>query len=169
MADVFIGQLLLAAWGITPRYYAPCNGQTLSIQQNAALFSLLQTYYGGDGVRTFGLPNLQGYTPISMGSGFAIGQTGGEPSHTLTLPEMPSHSHQPQNSSSKPDDAVPTGALLGSGGPASVFNNSLTSQPSKLNSAVISQAGTGQPHENQQPYLVMNWLISLTGIYPSRS
>lgn len=169
MADVFVGQLLLGAWSFAPRNYAPCSGQLMSINQNQALFSLFGTYYGGDGIRTFGLPNLQGRTPISMSSNFSLGQAGGEAAHTLLQSEVPAHTHVPQCSSSQPNVSLPTGALLGGTGGPAIFNAAATSQPSKFNSAVVTPAGAGQPHENRQPFLVMNWLISLSGIYPSRS
>ena len=164
MANPYIGQLLLAAWGITPRSYAPCNGQTMSINQNQALFSLLGTTFGGDGRSTFALPNLQGRSPMGASGQFPLGNSGGEASHLLTASEVPSHTHLLMaggNAAQK----TPAAALLAGNG-AAIYTPAANLVA--MNASSVSQAG-GQPHENRQPYLVMNWLISLNGIYPSRN
>jgi microcystin-dependent protein len=167
--EPFIGQLLLASFSFAPRYFAQANGQLLPIQQNVALFSLFGTYYGGDGIRTFALPDLRGRVPVhqgnNQGSNFTIGQTGGEEMHTITASETPQHNHLVQANKTatidKPATAFPAG-----NGPAA-FNslgNIVTMTPN-----VITSAGGSLPHENRQPYLVMNWVVALQGIFPSRN
>ena len=166
MSTPFIGQLILGSWNFAPKSWAQCNGQLMAINQNQALFSLLGTYYGGDGIRTFGLPNLQGRTPVGMGNGFQIGQLGGEASHTLISTEVPIHSHTINATSSTANATAPGNALLAAGG------GTVYVPPSSLatmNGQVIGTIGGSQPHENRQPFLVMNWCIALTGIYPSRN
>ena len=168
MADPFIGQLALFPWGLIPRYWAPCQGQTMSIQQNQALFSLLGTTYGGDGVRTFNLPDLRGRTPVGAGNGLALGQQAGEEMHTLTNLEVPSHTHLLQGTSTTGDTDKPNGNLLGA-----TTSNQTVYQPnpdgSNLAAGTMGPYGNGQPHENRSPYVAMNWCISLSGIFPSRS
>jgi microcystin-dependent protein len=164
MSTPFFGQLLLASWGYATGPYVPCNGQTMQISQNQALFSLLGTTFGGNGQTTFLLPNLQGRTPVGVGGNIAYGQVGGQETHTLNSNEVPAHNH-PLNASATSTAALPAGNLLGSAGvKAYIAPNNLAA----MNSGTLGTAGSGQAHENRQPYLVMNWLIALTGIFPSR-
>lgn len=169
MSTPFVGQLMLCSWNFAPKSWAQCNGQLLAINQNQALFSLLGTYYGGDGRTTFALPNLQGQTPIGAGTDtsgttYVIGEAGGEALHTLTQNEVPSHSHPVYAANGAGNAALPSGALLaGTGVYAEAMN--LTA----MNSGVIAPAGGGQGHENRQPFLVMNWCIALNGIFPTRN
>jgi microcystin-dependent protein len=166
MASPFIGQLMLASWSYAAKGWALSNGQLLPINQNQALFSLLGTYYGGDGRTTFALPNLQGRIPIGTGNGYSIGNPGGEAAHTLTAAEVPTHSHTVNAAGTGANSTSPGGALLGGGGGAAfVAPNSLAA----MNSSVISPFGGSQPHENRQPFLVMNWCIALQGIFPSQN
>jgi microcystin-dependent protein len=167
MGNPYMGQLLLGAWNFAPRGYSLCNGQLLGISQNSALFALLGTAYGGDGIRTFALPNLQGRTPIGLSpfQGLQIGTLGGETTHTLTSAEVPGHTHTLNAALDTANSTSAVGAMLATGAAA------LYAAPSNLKamSAGSVSAVGGQPHENQQPFLVMNWCISLSGIFPSRN
>jgi microcystin-dependent protein len=168
MGTPFIGQLLLTSWGFAPRgIYAQCNGQLMSIRSNQPLFALLGVAYGGDGINTFALPNLQGRTAIGMTSPSQRGQIGGAESHTLTSSEVPgSHTHQLLGSSAGPGSANPAGnAFATTTGSATLYG--AAGSPAILSGGSISSVG-GQGHENRQPFLVMNWSIALQGIYPSR-
>jgi microcystin-dependent protein len=143
-----------------------CNGQLLPINQNQALFSLLGTTYGGDGMRTFALPNLQGRVPMHMGSSFTLGQAGGEQSHTLNLSELPQHLHSVAASSTATNGtASPNNNYLGGGN--NVYHTALNLTP--LNQATVANVGGSQPHENMSPYLVLNFCIALQGIFPSQT
>jgi microcystin-dependent protein len=181
VASPYVSEIRMMAFNFAPRGWALCNGQTLAIQQNQALFALLGTTYGGNGTTTFQLPNLQGRIPLHMGPGFIEGQNAGEVTHTLTLPEMPSHSHLVQAKNAQADlDATGT-----TPGPTVVLAQAAAStNPVKdvqiygtlpINSAgnfasgAISMTGGNQPHPNQQPYLVISFCISLQGIFPSRN
>jgi len=154
------------AFGFPPKGWALCNGQVLPINQNAALFSLLGTTYGGDGVTTFALPNLQGQVPIHVGPGYALGQKGGEQYHTLLITETPAHTHQAVGSTSSGSSAIPSstellGAVPGMYGAAT----SLTS----LGAGTVGFAGSSQPHPNMQPFLTVSFCIALQGLFPTRS
>ena len=164
MSTPFLGQLMLVSFNFAPKGWALSNGQTLAINQNTALFSLLGTFYGGNGVQTFALPNLQGRTPLSFGNTYVIGQTGGEESHTLITNEVPSHTHT-ISAAGGANLAKPVGALLAGGGVAAYTG---AASLVALNGATLASAGGSQPHENRQPFLVMNWVIALQGIFPSR-
>jgi microcystin-dependent protein len=173
MSNQYIGELRLVAFNFPPKGWALCNGQVLAINQNQALFSLFGTIYGGNGIQTFALPNLQGRTPISQGNGFVIGQMGGEQAHTLTAGEVPSHTHQANAikdaASPSPDGNEPKGNFLAkTSGALGIYAN-ITSSPVYLNPASVTVAGGSQPHDNMQPYLVMNWIVALQGIFPSRN
>jgi microcystin-dependent protein len=165
MATPFLGQLMLVSFNFAQKGFVMANGQLLPINQNQALFSLFGTTYGGDGRQTFGLPDLRGRTPIAFGTGFTLGQRGGEDAHTLTASEVPTHNHT-INAAGGANLNKPLNALLAGGGGA-VFVS-----PSNLvgmNSGTLTSAGGSQPHENRQPFLVMTWIISMQGIYPTRS
>lgn len=166
MSEPFLGQIQPFAFNFPPRGWAECAGQTLPINQYQALFSLLGTYYGGDGRTTFGLPDLRGRASLGEGPGYVIGSRAGEERHTLTTNEMPRHAHMWRGSSAAATVSTPTGRLLAASpgnvyapGPANVT----------LSPRTISQTGGSQPHENMQPYLVVNFCIALQGIFPSRS
>jgi microcystin-dependent protein len=166
MAEPFLGQIAMVSFNFAPKGYALCNGQTLSIQQNTALFSLLGTTYGGNGTTTFNLPNLQGATPLHVCNGFALGQAGGEAAHTLILSEMPTHSHQLQGDSAVATTPAATGNIWGSS-TANPFSN--VAPNTTMNPTAIGFAGGSQPHDNFQPYLVINFVIALVGIFPTRN
>jgi microcystin-dependent protein len=171
MSTPYVGQLLLVSFGMAgiARVYVPCNGQTIQISQNQALFALLGTTFGGNGQTTFLLPNLQGRTPIGFGSNagnnISWGQLGGEDSHTLVSGEVPAHNHS-LNASTTANSPAPTSNLLGTGG---VIAYSPPANPGAMNNGTLSMAGSSQAHENRQPFIAMNWLIALTGIFPSRN
>ena len=167
MADTpFISEIKIIAWNYPPKGWAFCNGQTLPIGQNQALFALLGTTYGGNGTTTFALPNLQGRVPIHVGNGFVQGQVAGEASHTLIASEMPSHTHVPQASSGPPNASTPANNFWAANTGFAPYSG--THGETMLPGA-ISNTGGGQPHENESPYLVVNYCIALLGIFPSRN
>ena len=169
MAEPFLSELRIFSFNYAPRSWASCNGQLLPINQNQALFSLLGTTYGGNGQTTFALPDLRGKTPIHFGSGFSLGQQGGEQAHTLTQSEMPQHIHVANGSSAAADAALPAGNLLGAVD-NTTFGNAYTapSNFAAMSPQGVGNAGGSQAHQNMQPYLVLNICIALTGVFPSR-
>ena len=167
MSQAFIGEIKVISWNFAPKGWSFCNGQSLPINQNQALFSLLGTTYGGNGQTNFALPNFQGRTPVHVGSGFTQGQTGGETSHTLTQGELPQHTHTAQIQPANAGTGAPANNLL-AGVTSFAYRNSLTNLTA-LVPGTISNAGGSQPHANQQPYLVLNFIIALQGIFPSRN
>jgi microcystin-dependent protein len=166
MSEPYLGQIVMVSFSFAPKGYALCNGQLLPINQNAALFSLLGTFYGGNGTTTFALPNLQGATPLHIGTGFSIGQRGGEANHTLTQGEMPGHTHQLQGDPAAATTPAAAGHVwaANTASPYSTIAANTTMNPS-----AIGIAGGSQAHDNFQPYLVINFVIALQGIFPSRN
>ena len=169
MANPFLGEIRMAGFTIAPHGWAFCNGQLLPINQNQALFALLGTTYGGDGRTTFALPNLQARVPIHVGEGNNLGNLGGEITHTLTSGEMPTHTHPLNAYSGNADNSDPQSDLLATatGGinPYGSPGGTLTS----MSTQAITSIGGSQPHDNMQPYLVINFIIALQGIFPSRN
>ncbi|HEY6305352.1 MAG TPA: tail fiber protein [Candidatus Angelobacter sp.] len=165
MSTPYLSEIRIAGFNFPPKGWAFCNGQLLPIAQDTALFSLLGTTYGGDGITTFQLPNLQGRVPVHMGPGFTLGQIDGEPTHTLNISEMPAHNHVPVGSSSSPTASAPTGNLWATETTSPYAGTANTS----MNPACVQNAGSSQPHDNMSPYLVLNFIIALQGIFPSRT
>ncbi|WP_210492451.1 tail fiber protein [Patulibacter sp. SYSU D01012] len=161
MAEPFLSELRLMSFNFAPKGWALCNGQLLPINQNQALFALLGTTYGGNGQTNFALPDLRGRTPVSQATDFVLGQRGGEEAHTVTVAEMPQHTHPATATSARGTQAAP-GLLAGAN---NVYRpaDALTA----LSPASVTSAGGGQAHENRQPYLVLTWCIALQGIFPS--
>jgi microcystin-dependent protein len=164
MSEPFLGEIKIISWNFPPKGWAFCNGTLLPINQNQALFSILGTTYGGDGRTTFGLPNLQGCTPVHVGNGITLGQLGGETTHTLNISELPAHTHVPVGSANAASAPAPTGNLWST--KANIF---APSSDSAMNPACITVVGGSQPHENMSPYLVLNFVIALQGIFPSQN
>jgi microcystin-dependent protein len=181
MTMQYLGEVRIMAFNYPPKYWAVCNGQTLSISQNQALFSLLGTTYGGNGVNTFQLPNLQTLVPGHMSSTYPLGATLGEYSHTLLQTEIPLHTHMLKVDAgvaggSNVSAALPNYAFGQNGSSASVgdpppFNtySTVTTPVAPLAPQAMGNAGGSQPHENRQPFLVLNICIALAGIFPSRN
>lgn len=168
--DPYLGEIRPFAFDFAPRNWALCNGQILAIAQNQALFSLLGTTYGGNGVTTFALPDLRGRVAISSGQGpglssYSLGQAGGVENVTLSASEMPTHNHPLKVSNAAGVSTDPTNRVPAQAVPT-VYNPTVNSQ---LNAATISVAGGSQPHPNMQPFVCVNYAISLTGIFPSRN
>jgi microcystin-dependent protein len=165
MAEPFLSEIRMMSFGFPPKGWALCDGQLLPINQNQALFSLLGTTYGGDGRVNFGLPNLDGRTPIHMGNGHTLGERGGEQGHTLSISELPTHTHLAQGSPTDGDQVIATNNYLG---PV----NQLYGAPSNTTTMVsteISAVGGSQAHLNMQPFLAINFSIALQGIFPSQN
>ncbi len=165
MSNQYIGEIRVVTFNFAPKGWALCNGQLLNIATNQALFSILGITYGGNGVDNFALPNLQGRTPVKFGNGYNLGQVGGEASHTLISQEMPVHTHQAVGSglaADKPSPEVGLWAVTGTNGYSASGNVT-------LHPASISTAGSSQPHSNLSPFLVLNFVIALIGIFPPRS
>jgi microcystin-dependent protein len=171
MSQPFVGECRLVGFNFAPVGWMTCSGQLLSISENSTLFQLIGTTYGGDGQQTFGLPDLQGRVPIHQGSNagvtLVIGQKGGVENVTLTTQQMPTHSHPLQASGSNGNANAPQNNVL-AGNAIQVY----VSNPTPLramNPVAITMAGGSLPHSNLQPYLTMNWVISLFGIFPSQN
>jgi microcystin-dependent protein len=165
MSEPFLAEIKIISWNFPPKGWAFCNGQLLPINQNQALFSILGTTYGGDGRVNFALPNLQGSIPVHVGNGINLGQRGGEQAHTLSIQELPAHSHFPVGTSATPTSTAAAGNLW-AGDPANPFT---TSPNTTMNAGSITATGGSQPHQNMPPYLVLNFIIALVGIFPSQN
>jgi microcystin-dependent protein len=178
MADVFIGEIKLVGFNFSPLGYAACQGQLISIQQNTALFSLLGTFYGGNGTSNFALPDLRGRAAVDMGSTYVIGQQAGAESVSLTANQYPAHSHA-FNVAGAGTAGTPGGNYLASidiptpPGGSQIYTPASGATLQALNNTnmppAIGFSGSGQAHQNMQPYLVLNYLIALQGIFPSRN
>ncbi|ASW10198.1 phage tail protein [Rhizobium sp. 11515TR] len=176
MSDVFLGQIMLTGFPFAPRGFALCNGQILPIAQNQALFSLLATYYGGDGIRTFALPNMQSRTPVGFGPSvdpawqpapYNIGENGGAENVTMLQQQLPQHIHLATGTTSNGTVRSPSNAIYGTNS-ANIYGPS-GDDTVVLSSQTVTPAGNTQPHDNMQPYDVINYCIALQGIFPSRS
>jgi microcystin-dependent protein len=171
MAEPFLGEVRLLGFGFAPRGWALCAGQLLPIAQNQALFSLLGTTYGGDGRTTFALPDLRGRTPLHVGNGIVLGESGGSEAVTLAVSQIPSHGHALAASADVSVTTAPTGSVLAK---KARFGADVYATPdgaTPLTTLAPATLGTigGQPHENRQPYLTLTYAIALVGIFPSRS
>ncbi len=167
MSEPFLAEIRIVGFNFAPRGWAFCDGQILPINQNQSLYSLLGTTYGGDGRTTFALPDARGRVPIHVGEGHPQGQKSGEENHSLSILEMPSHNHMEVASSQTADKSTPGGYLL-----ASTTGNVYAAKPSTgttLNTASVANTGSGQGHQNMQPYLALNFCIALAGLFPSRN
>jgi microcystin-dependent protein len=177
MSTPFLAQIETFSFNFAPKGWAQCNGQLLPINQNQALFSLLGTTYGGDGRVNFALPDLRSRVPIHMGRSFTLGERGGEEAHTVTISEMPAHTHSLQGTST--DGATTTPATnttlakaVASANPGGAFTMSLYSTAAPNNAlwaGTIGNTGGSQPHTNLMPYLTINMCIALQGIFPSQT
>jgi len=162
----FLGEVRWVAFTFAPRGWATCSGQTLPINQNQALFSLLGTTFGGNGTTTFNLPDLRSRAPVHAGNGFVLGQMGGEEGHTLSAGELPAHTHALLADPREGNTASPVGgtpAKTGAGTPAFSGQANAT-----MAADSISSVGGSQPHDNMKPYLAMTCIIALQGIFPSQ-
>ena len=164
----FLGEIKIVSFNFPPKNWAFCNGQLLSIQQNQALFSLFGTTYGGDGRTNFALPDLRGRVPVHPGgsAGFVQGERGGEESHVLQPSEMPSHVHTPVGSSAVATLNSPSLHVWAASG-SQPYSSSVGTVA--MNPAGVTNAGGSQPHNNMAPYLVLNFVVALAGIFPSRN
>lgn len=176
MASPFVGEIRIVGFNFAPTGWAACDGQLIPIPQNTALFSLLGTFYGGDGRSTFALPNLRGSAPIGVGqssglSSYATGESAGSATVTLLSSEMPVHTHQmtlgKQATASAGNQAPPQGAFLAETGRAAAYNTggALDTGMGQLTTPV----GSSLPHNNLPPFLVLNFIIAMQGVYPPRT
>jgi len=170
MAEPFLSEIRIMSFGFPPKGWALCDGQLLPINQNQALFSLLGTTYGGDGRVNFGLPNLQGRAPIHMGSSHTLGERGGEQGHTLSISEIPTHTHS-LNATTAQASATTNGAapslMLAQSNFSFLYGPPTNLQAMAANA--IGNVGGSQAHLNMQPFLVLNFSIALQGIFPSQT
>jgi microcystin-dependent protein len=149
-----------------PLDWAFCNGQIIAINENQALFTLIGTTYGGDGVNTFALPNLQSRIPVHQGAGFVMAQVAGQENVTLTAQQIPAHNHPAKASSATGNQASPTGHIWAQ----SSLNQYSNAAPSvTMSTAAVGNSPGALPHDNMMPYLVVNFIIALFGIYPSQN
>ncbi|GGR36671.1 phage tail protein [Deinococcus ruber] len=168
MAQPYVGEIRIFAGNFAPVGWLFCQGQSVAISDYDVLFNLIGTTYGGDGQETFNLPNLQSRVPMHYGNGFQVAQMGGEEQVTLSTQQMPVHTHSLMATTNAGSSASPAGSVLAqtSGGINLYYEGQATDA---MHSEAIFPAGTSQPHTNLQPYLCLNFIISMYGIYPSPS
>lgn len=171
MSQPYVGQLLCVGFNFAPAGYALCQGQLLPISDYAALFQLIGTTYGGDGQSTFALPDLRGRIPLQQGqlaggSSYTLGQPGGVETVTINTNTYPNHNHTLQANSASQSSQTPTNNILANTNPGIYF----TATPTvAMNPAAIGMSpGGSQPHDNRQPYVAMNWVIALFGVFPTQ-
>lgn len=171
MSEPFLADIRIFGFNFAPRGWATCDGQLLPINQNQALFALIGTFYGGDGRTTFALPDLRGRAAIHFGPGYTQGQKGGEETHALSVREMPLHGHGAQATSQTPAGTTQEGGLLAptGGGRRPITPYGAPASPTPLVAGTIGNQGASQPHQNMQPYQVLNFCIALQGVFPSRN
>jgi len=172
MAEPFLSEIRIFSFNFAPKGWALCNGQSLPISQNQALFSLLGTTYGGNGQTTFNLPNLRGRAPISFGSGFTLGEAAGSSSVTLNIQQLPTHPHTLNSNMCIGGNVInaalgdPTSNYWANNGKNQYATNTFDSV---MHPTAVTNVGGSQPHNNMQPYLVLNFCIALQGIFPSQT
>jgi microcystin-dependent protein len=166
MAEPFLSEIRMMSFGFPPKGWALCDGALLPINQNQALFSLLGTTFGGNGQTNFALPDLRARVPIHTGSGHSLGERAGEQAHTLSIAELPTHTHIMQGSSADANTTVPTNNLLARTTASNVYRDTL-SNATALNAATVLNTGGSQAHLNMQPSLTISFCIALQGIFPS--
>ncbi len=174
MADQFVAEIRFFGFNFAPNGWAQCNGQLMPISQNTAMFSLLGTTYGGDGESTFALPNLQGSVPIASGQGpglslYDLGQSGGAATTTLLESEIPSHAHTASAATTPLGTVAVPSSTVGYSRPASGNAYGSTGAVTDMAPSALTTAGGGLPHNNLQPYCVLNCCIALQGIFPPRT
>ena len=165
MAEPFLAEIRIMSFGFAPKGWALSNGQLLPINQNQALFSLLGTTFGGDGRVNFALPNFQARVPIHVGNGHTLGERGGEAAHTLSIQELPTHTHALMAQPAAGTQLPPVGAFLAQASNVYRTADNLTA----LNPAAVDNVGGSQPHTNTQPFLTLSFCIALQGIFPSQN
>lgn len=166
MSQPYVGEIRMFGGNFAPAGWALCNGQLMPIADNDVLFNLIGTTYGGDGQNTFGLPDFRGRVPVHMGSGYTIGQLAGSETVTLTTQQIPVHTHVPQaNSASQAD--TPNGNVWATASGTTPYE--VSPGNAQMNNSILQQTGGSQPHDNMIPYLVVNYIISLYGVYPSQN
>jgi microcystin-dependent protein len=167
MGEPFVGEIRMFGGNFAPAGWAFCSGQLMPISENDTLFNLIGTTYGGDGQETFGIPDLQGRVPIHQGPGFTIGQKAGEENVTLTVQQIPSHPHVPTCQSTNAPTSGAGGGLWAATTTQQIY--STTAPATQMNAGAVASAGGSQPHDNMMSYLVVSFIISLFGVFPSQN
>mgnify|MGYP001390873827 FL=1 len=165
MAQPYVGEIRMFAGNFAPAGWMFCEGQLLPISENETLFQLIGTTYGGDGQSTFALPDLRGRIPLHQGNGFILAETGGAEEITLTVNQIPAHSHAFLGSTNVSQDTSPQGKVVGQTGSALLYIQDTTD--TNMSPQAVTPVGGSQPHTNFQPYLCVDFIISLFGIFPS--
>ncbi|HEY1011856.1 MAG TPA: tail fiber protein [Herpetosiphonaceae bacterium] len=165
MAQPYVGEIRMFAGNFAPAGWMFCEGQLLPISENETLFQLIGTTYGGDGQSTFALPDLRGRLPIHQGNGFILAETGGAEEITLTVSQIPAHSHPLLAAGIAAEQFSPLGNVLAT--PTAEVFNTIDSVDVSLIASTVGSVGGSQPHTNFQPYLCVDFIISLFGIFPS--
>lgn len=169
MAQPYVGEIRMFAGNFAPAGWMFCEGQLLPISENEVLFQLIGTTYGGDGESTFALPDLRGRIPIHQGNGVILAETGGAEEITLTINQIPQHGHAFLGSNNNGSGGNPGGTVFGRNASASFYTTDTSTGTVPINPATISPVGGSQPHTNFQPYLCIDFIISLFGIFPSQT
>jgi microcystin-dependent protein len=167
MSEPFLAEIKIVAFNFAPRGWALCDGQILPINQNQSLYSLLGTTYGGDGRTSFALPDLRSRTPLHVGDGYSQGQKSGEETVALTIAQIPSHTHAWQASADNANNPNPGNRVLAKSTPNEIYYT--PDELRNMRAGTVANAGGGQGHENRQPYLVLNFVIALQGLFPPRN